>query len=71
MKDYVEDFKYNNCFWKKSGVLYNHAESKFKEYMSIGEILQTVVKGINGLCNTLDKEKFLKNSCNIPINFLK
>ena len=59
MKDYVEDFKYNNCFWKKSGVLYNHAESKFKEYMSIGEILQTVVKGINGLCNTLDKSSNL------------
>ena len=55
MEDYVEDYKYNNCFWKKSGVLYNHAESKFKEYMSIGEMFQVLSKGINTFCNTLDK----------------
>ena len=42
MEDYVEDYKYNNCFWKKSGVLYNHAELKFKEYMSVGEMFQAL-----------------------------
>jgi len=40
MEDYVEDYKYNNCFWKKSGVLYNHSDCKFEEFMSIGLIFQ-------------------------------
>ena len=44
MKDYVEDYKYNNCFWKKSGVLYEHSDSKFKEYMSIGQIFKYMSK---------------------------
>ena len=55
MEDYIEDYKYNNCFWKKSGVLYTHGESKFKEYMSIGDMFQTISKGINTLVATLDK----------------
>ena len=55
MEDFVEDYKYNNCFWKKSGVLYNHAESKFSEYMSIGEMLSRIVQSINSLCAILDK----------------
>ena len=55
MEDYIEDYKYNNCFWKKSGVLYIHGESKFKEYMSIGDMFQTIAKGINALVITLDK----------------
>lgn len=54
MEDYVEDYKYNNCFWKKSGVLYNHAESKFKEYMSVGEMFQTISKALGVLCSTLN-----------------
>ena len=44
MKDYIEDYKYNNCFWKKSGVLYAHSESKFNEFMSIGYIFDTMAK---------------------------
>ena len=40
MEDYVEDYKYNNCFWMKSGVLYSHVEKKFQEYLSVGEILK-------------------------------
>ena len=40
MEDYVEDYKYNNCFWKKSGVLYNHSDCKYDEFMSIGLIFQ-------------------------------
>ena len=40
MEDYVEDYKYNNCFWKKSGVLYSHSDCKFEEFMSIGLIFQ-------------------------------
>ena len=55
MEDYVEDYKYNNCFWKKSGVLYTHAESKFKEYMSIGDMFRDISKAFIQLCNALDK----------------
>ena len=61
MEDYVENYKYNNCFWKKSGVLYNHSESRFKEYMSIGEMLKLLSKGILDFINTLDKTPNLYN----------
>jgi len=40
MEDYVEDYKYNNCFWMKSGVLYSHVEKKFQEYLSVGEMFK-------------------------------
>ena len=59
MDDYAEDYKYNNCFWKKSGVLYTHEKSKFSEYMSVGTIFQTIAKEINNLCNALDNAKDL------------
>ncbi len=63
MEDYVEDYKYNNCFWKKSGVLYNHVESKFKEYLSIGDMLDNIANQINLLCSNLEKiPKFYKPS---------
>ena len=39
MEDYVEDYKYNNSFWMKSGLLYSHAEKKFQEYLSIGKMI--------------------------------
>ena len=55
MEDYIEDYKYNNCFWKKSGVLYNHGESKFKEYLSIADMLQAIAKSINNACGTIEK----------------
>ena len=55
MKDYVEDYKYNNCFWKKSGVLYEHSDSKFKEYMSVGNIFKYMSKEIY-----MVSEKFAK-----------
>lgn len=41
MEDYVEDYKYNNSFWMKSGLLYSHAEKKFQEYLSIGKIINS------------------------------
>ena len=44
MDEYVEDYKYDNCFWKKSGVLYNHSDSKFREYISIGKIFREMAK---------------------------
>ena len=34
----VDDYKYNNCFWMKSGLLYSHAEKKFQEFISVGNI---------------------------------
>ena len=55
MKDYVEDYKYNNCFWKKSGVLYEHSDSKFKEYMSIGYIFQKMSNEIYRLSEFFGK----------------
>ena len=55
MEDYIEDYKYNNCFWKKSGVLYNHGESKFKEYLSIADMFQAIAKSINNACGTIEK----------------
>ncbi len=35
----VEDYKYNNCFWMRSGLLYSHVEKKFQEYLSIGHFI--------------------------------
>ena len=35
----VEDYKYNNCFWMRSGLLYSHVEKKFQEYLSIGNFI--------------------------------
>ena len=55
MEDYIEDYKYNNCFWKKSGVLYNHGESKFKEYLSIADMFQAIAKSISNACGTIEK----------------
>ena len=62
MKDYIEDYKYNNCFWKKSGVLYAHSESKFNEFMSIGYIFDTMakkMKEISDMFGVLNK-KYVK-----------
>ena len=55
MKDYVEDYKYNICFWKKSGVLYEHSDSKFREYMSVGYIFQKMSNEIYRLSEFLGK----------------
>jgi hypothetical protein len=55
MKDYVEDYKYNNCFWKKSGVLYEHSESKFKEFLSIGTIFKYMSKKLNKISEEFGK----------------
>ena len=54
MEDYIEDYKYNNCFWKKSGVLYNHARAKFSEYLSVGAMFKALAKGIRVLCETIN-----------------
>ena len=55
MEDYIEDYKYNNCFWKKSGVLYNHGESKFKEYLSLADMFQVIAKSLSIACGTIEK----------------
>ena len=54
MEDYVEDYKYNNCFWKNSKLLYDHSEKKFQQYMSVGEIFNNMAKSLNTFCNDLD-----------------
>jgi hypothetical protein len=55
MKDYVEDYKYNNCFWKKSGVLYEHSDMKSKEYLSIGRIFRYMAKKLNKIYEKFGK----------------
>ena len=58
MEDYVEDYKYNNCFWKKSGLLYSHSDSKYDEFMSIGTIFQKLKPKIfefSEFLGTIDK----------------
>ena len=58
MKDYVEDYKYNNCFWKKSGVLYTHSDLKYEEFMSVGTIFQKLgakIREFSDFLDTIDK----------------
>ena len=50
MEDYVEDYKYNNSFWMKSGLLYSHAEKKFQEYLSIGKMINNFSLICNNFC---------------------
>ena len=40
MDDYVKDYSYNNNFWMKSTVLYNHCKAKFRELMSLGAVFK-------------------------------
>ena len=60
MDDYVEDYKYNNSFWMKSGLLYSHAEKKFQEYLSVGKMLNN----FSIICNN-----FYEESIKIPYLF--
>ena len=57
MEDYVEDYKYNNSFWMKSGLLYSHVEKKFQEYISIGKMINS----FSLICN-----KFYEEVIKIP-----
>ena len=55
MKDYVEDYKYSNCFWQKSSILYEYSDSKFKQFLSIAKILKRISKEIFMLSENLEK----------------
>ena len=66
MEDYVEDYRYNNCFWKKSGQLYTHSDNKFYEYMSIGEIFQKMSNDIYRLSESFGDLKKLYKKPNEP-----
>ena len=46
MEDYVEDYKYSDCFWQKSNTLYEYSDSKFKQFLSIGNILKRISNDI-------------------------
>ena len=54
MEDYVEDYKFNNCFWKNSKFLYEHAEKKFQQYMSIGEMFSKMSSCLKYVCTALE-----------------
>ena len=47
-----KNYKYNNSFWMKSGLLYSHAEMKFQEYLSIGKMLNSFAN----ICNNFYEE---------------
>ena len=66
MEDYIEDYRYNNCFWKKSGQLYTHSDNKFYEYMSIGEIFQKMSNDIYRLSESFGDLKKLYKKPNEP-----
>ena len=46
MEDYVEEYKYSDCFWQKANILYDYAENKFKQFLSIAWILKKISKSI-------------------------
>lgn len=66
MDEYVENYKYNNCFWKKSQLLYDHSDSKFKEYISIGKIFKSVSKELEKLPPALDSLEKIYEKPNEP-----
>ena len=82
MEDYVEDYKYNNSFWMKSGLLYSHAEKKFQEYLSIGNMMESFsnifnyfydeITKIPSLYKRPDDEKSTRyNGIQVLINYIK
>ena len=82
MEDYVEDYKYNNSFWMKSGLLYSHAEKKFQEYLSIGKMMESFsnifnyfydeINKIPSLYKRPDDEKSTRyNGIKVLINYIK
>ena len=66
MEDYVEDYRYNNCFWKKSGVLYKHSDNKFNEYMSLGHIFQKMSDDIYKLSESFGELNKIYSKPNEP-----
>ena len=82
MEDYVEDYKYNNSFWMKSGLLYSHAEKKFQEYLSIGKMMESLsnifnycydeINKIPSLYKSSDEEKSTRyNGIKVLLNYIK
>ena len=53
MENLVDDYSYN-CLCEKPDIFYNHTELIFKEYMSVGEMIQSIGKAFNTLCLSLD-----------------
>ena len=50
---YIQDYSYDNSFWEKEDFLYNHSISKFKEYLSIGDISFNLADCIENFCVSL------------------
>ena len=51
----MEGYKYNNSFWMKSGLLYSHAEKKFQEYLSVGEVFRIFATVCHNFAEELSK----------------
>ena len=60
MKNYIEEYTYNNCFWMKSSLLYNHSNQKCNEYLKkVGEMFQKFddrLKDFSSLLSLIQKE---------------
>ena len=55
MEDYVEEYKYSDCFWGNQKTLYNHSDNKLRQFISIGKIIQKLSQDIFGLQRNLNK----------------
>ena len=57
MENYIADFSYDNCFWENRDILYDHLSSKYKEYLSIGDLNFGIADSIEKLCKSLISSK--------------
>ena len=55
MEDYVEEYKYSDCFWGNQKTLYTHSDNKLRQFISIGKIIQKLSQDIFGLQRNLNK----------------
>ena len=55
MEDYVEEYKYSDCFWQKTKILYEHSDNKFKQFLSISKILKRYTSEIFDLLENFKK----------------
>ena len=67
MEDYVEEYKYSDCFWGNQKTLYTHSDNKLRQFISIGKIIQKLSQDIFGLQRNLNKFEDLYKKPDEPI----
>ena len=63
MLEYLEDYRYDNCFWKKEEFLYNHFDSKFEEFLSIGKLCSKLSAALINFCDILKSIVVIYKPC--------